>query len=355
MDHGVGTPALYLDCMEWTFAPYPPGGDPFRDGRPDLAPHVVNNSWGCPPSEGCDPETLRDAFARMRQAGIWQVAAAGNSGPNCTTVKDPPAIYEEAFSVGAVNSSRTLAFFSSRGPVTIDGSDRLKPNVSAPGEGVRSATRGGGYGSSSGTSMAAPHVAGVSALLWSANETLRGLVDLSRCVLERSASTPVRNYFNQTCGGMPSDQYPNALAGWGIVDAEAALELPETDGDEVADACDCAAQDGGVFDEPVEVSGTHFDPAELETLLWNSQAPRAGSATVYDLLRGDVAGLAADGGISGAECLADGLTEAEYSDAAVPAAGRGFYYLPRARNACATAGYGAGSGGTERENPACAP
>jgi hypothetical protein len=165
----------------------------------------------------------------------------------------------------------------------------------------------------------------------------------------------VRNYFNQTCGGMPSDQYPNALAGWGIVDAEAALELPETDGDEVADACDCAAQDGGVFDEPVEVSGTHFDPAELETLLWNSQAPRAGSATVYDLLRGDVAGLAADGGISGAECLADGLTEAEYSDAAVPAAGRGFYYLPRARNACATAGYGAGSGGTERENPACAP
>jgi hypothetical protein len=268
-------------------------------------------------------------------------------------VKDPPAIYEEAFSVAAVNGSRTLAFFSSRGPVTIDGSDRLKPNVSAPGEGVRSSTRGGGYGSSSGTSMAAPHVAGVSALLWSAEPGLEGLVDVSRCLLERSASTPVRNYFDQTCADIPSDEYPNALAGWGIVDAEAALELPNGDGDLVADACDCAAADAGAFDEPVEVHGLRADAAEPDRWHWESQAGRAGQGTVYDVLRGDVAALRDDGGLDDAECSADGLDEPTYRDTAAPSAGRAFYYLPRARNVCAAAGYGEGSGGTPRESSEC--
>lgn len=353
MDSGVGTPALYLDCMEWTFAPYPPGGDPFTDGRPELAPHVVNNSWGCPPSEGCDPGTLREAFARMRQAGIWQVAAAGNSGPTCGSVQDPPAIYEESFGVGAVSASRTLAFFSSRGPVRIDGSDRLKPNVSAPGEGVRSATRGGGYGSASGTSMAAPHVAGVSALLWSAKPELEGLVDLSRCLLERSASTPVNNFFDQTCAGIPGDQYPNGLAGWGIVDAAAALELPNGDGDAVADPCDCAASDAGAFDEPIEVSGMTADAADPDRWSWSSQAERAGGGTVYDLLRGDVTTLREDAGLDDAECEAENLDEPTHEDATAPAPGRSFYYLPRARNACGDGGYGSASDGTARQSAEC--
>lgn len=353
MDHGVGTPALYLDCMEWTFAPYPPGGDPFTDGRPELAPDIVNNSWGCPPSEGCDPDTLHEAFVRMRQAGIWQVVAAGNSGPTCGSVKDPPAIYAESFSVGAVNASRTLAFFSSRGPVTINGSNLRKPNVSAPGEGVRSATRGGGYSSASGTSMAAPHVAGVGALLWSARPGLRDLVDISRCLLERSAQTPVRNYFSQTCGGIPQDQYPNALAGWGIVDAAAALALPNADGDLVADPCDCAATDAGAFAAPAEVTGLGADPAAADRITWDSQAGTAGTGTLYDLLRGDVDALRTSGTVDDAACRASGLAEAGFTDEEAPDPGRAFYYLARARNTCGTAGWGASSAGTARASSAC--
>ena len=52
MNQGVGTPATYIECFEFFLAPYPVGGTPAQ-GDPSKAPHVTNNSWGCPPSEGC--------------------------------------------------------------------------------------------------------------------------------------------------------------------------------------------------------------------------------------------------------------------------------------------------------------
>ena len=52
MDAGVGTPATYIECMEFFLAPYPVGGDPSQ-GDPTKAPDITINSWGCPPSEGC--------------------------------------------------------------------------------------------------------------------------------------------------------------------------------------------------------------------------------------------------------------------------------------------------------------
>src|SRR5207244_1897933 len=81
-----------------------------------------------------------------------------NSGPGCSTVNDPPAIYEAAFSTGAIDITNTIASFSSRGPVTRDGSNRLKPNLSAPGVNVRSSysTSDTTYANLSGTSMAGP-------------------------------------------------------------------------------------------------------------------------------------------------------------------------------------------------------
>src|SRR5690606_10511104 len=54
LDRNLGNPARYLDCLQFMLAPYPAGGDPFRDGRPARAPHVLTNSWSCPPIEGCD-------------------------------------------------------------------------------------------------------------------------------------------------------------------------------------------------------------------------------------------------------------------------------------------------------------
>ena len=130
MNVGVGTPATYTECFQWFIAPTDLTGN---NPDPSKRPHVMNNSWGCPPSEGCAADTLRTIVENTEAAGILVVASAGNSGPACSTVQDPPAIYAASFSVGAINSANALASFSSRGPVTIDGSGRMKPNISAPG------------------------------------------------------------------------------------------------------------------------------------------------------------------------------------------------------------------------------
>ncbi len=139
----LGNPALYLDCMQFMLAPYPQDGDPFTDGEPVRSANVLNNSWGCPEEfEGCDSLSLEPAVAALRVAGIFVVASAGNSGPACGTVTDPIALYDESFSVGAVDSEGNLAMFSSRGPVSVDGSGRVKPDIAAPGVSVLSAYPG---------------------------------------------------------------------------------------------------------------------------------------------------------------------------------------------------------------------
>ena len=102
MERGYGTPVTYLECFEWFLAPTDGNG---LDPRPELAPHVINNSWVCPPSEGCDPDSLRTIVENTRAAGIVVVASAGNSGSECGSVEYPPAIYAAAFSVGATDSS----------------------------------------------------------------------------------------------------------------------------------------------------------------------------------------------------------------------------------------------------------
>ncbi len=198
------------------------GGDPFSQGVPELAPHVINNSWGCPPEEGCDAaaiEMLRQVVANVRAAGIVVVGSAGNDGAlGCASVGQPIGMYGEVLTVGAVDSAEHLAGFSSRGPVTVDGSGRLKPDLTAPGVAVRSSVKGNTYATMSGTSMASPHVAGTVALLWSAAPHLVGAVDATEQVLRLSA----RPHPTTACSSPPSGQ-PNNLYGWGVVDAEAGL------------------------------------------------------------------------------------------------------------------------------------
>ena len=79
MDQGVGTPARYIECMEFFLAPYPVGGTP-DEGDPSLAPDVTINSWGCPSSEGCSVNTLQAAVEGQAAAGIMMVVAAGTFG-----------------------------------------------------------------------------------------------------------------------------------------------------------------------------------------------------------------------------------------------------------------------------------
>ena len=224
MDRGDGTPARYIECFQFMLAPYPVGGSPAQ-GDPSKAPDITTNSWTCPQSEGCEPSTLKTAVDAQRAAGILTVVAAGNDGSRgCSSLATPPSFYDASYSIGAFAASTgTIASFSSRGPVTIDGSNRMKPDISAPGVSVRSAVRGGGYSYSSGTSMATPHVAGAVALLWSAYPSLRGKLDLTRSILNESAV----HVLTSDCGS--SDRsFPNTVYGYGRLDIRAALDLAAT-------------------------------------------------------------------------------------------------------------------------------
>ncbi len=220
MNVGNGTPATYTECFEWFLAPYPIGGTPAQ-GDPDKAPDITTNSWTCPTSEGCSPTTLQAGVEAQRAAGIMMVVAAGNAGPSCSTVVDPPAIYDASYTVGALNTSTdTIASFSSRGPVTSDGSMRLKPDITAPGTSTRSAYNSSDttYASLSGTSMATPHIAGAVALLWSAHPELRNDPTATENVLNNSA---VHILSNSCDGGTPAT--PNNTFGHGRVDILAAV------------------------------------------------------------------------------------------------------------------------------------
>jgi subtilisin family serine protease len=205
----LGNPALYLDCMQFMLAPYPQGGDAFHDGDPTRAAHVLNNSWGCPQEyEGCDPASLLPAVRALTAAGIFVVASAGNEGPDCGTVEAPIAIYDEVLSVGALSEEGNLAYFSSTGPVTVDGSHRIKPVLLAPGVEILSAFPNSTYGYSDGTSMAGPHVTGVVALMWSANPALIGDIATTERILEETAQ-PFRGGVEPLLPTPPNQEPPS--------------------------------------------------------------------------------------------------------------------------------------------------
>ena len=186
----------YTECFQFLIAPYP-CNDP-EHGDPTKAPDSINNSWVCPASEGCSYNTLQAIVDAVRAAGIFPAMAAGNDGSSCSSIDNPPAIYASSVSVGATDSNDNIASFSSRGPVTVDMSNRTKPNLSAPGVSIRGAVPGNGYQSGwSGTSMATPHVAGSIALLWQAKPSLIGNID-------KTQQTPATQHDSGTLSVDPS-------------------------------------------------------------------------------------------------------------------------------------------------------
>lgn len=171
---------VYMEVFEWILNP---DGD---TATVSDIPDAVNNSWGIGPDHAyyeCDPASslILDA---VDAAGIANVFSAGNEGPDAGTIGMPANTARSevnVFSVGAVNgnsSAFTIAGFSSRGPTPCyDGDNasiKIKPEVVAPGENVRSAQGQNTYGSLSGTSMASPHVTGAVLLLKEAFPTLPG-------------------------------------------------------------------------------------------------------------------------------------------------------------------------------------
>lgn len=207
--------ALLLAGAQWVLAPTDLN---LENPRPDLRPHIVNNSWG---GLGGQPWYLGYVEA-WNAAGIFGVFASGNNAAlqDCASTNQP-GNYAAAFAVGATDSEDFITPFSSRGP-TEDG--RTKPDISAPGLNVISAWPNGGTQLLSGTSMATPHVAGTVALMWSANSALIGQIAATRELLAASALPR----FSTECGDA-ANTVPNNVYGWGRLDAYKAVQMARVD------------------------------------------------------------------------------------------------------------------------------
>jgi subtilisin family serine protease len=216
---GYGTDEALMTCAEFVLAPWDLAG---ANPDPDLRADVVNNSWGGGQAEWW----YNQIIYAWRAAGMIGIFSAGNEGPNCATMGDPGDM-PNILAVGATdptdsNAPGSPADFSSRGPTNVTG--LIKPNVSAPGSDIFSALANGTYGYMGGTSMAAPHVSGEAALLWSAVPELKGNVQLTYWIIEQGTDPLLvdQGYF---CGADTASNVPNNQYGWGRIDAHEAVSL----------------------------------------------------------------------------------------------------------------------------------
>lgn len=201
-----GSDTDLLEAAEWILAPTDAEGNT----RVDMAPDVVNNSWGG--GAGLD-EWYRDVVINWRAAEIFPEFSAGN-----TTLTNPggagsvaaPANYPESFATGATDINNSVASFSLRGPSPYA---ETKPDISAPGVNIRSSVPGGIYeGGWNGTSMAGPAVAGVAALLRQVDADIT--VDEMEEILLNTANPLTDSVYTTV---------PNHGYGYGLVDAYEAV------------------------------------------------------------------------------------------------------------------------------------
>ncbi|MFG1660064.1 S8 family serine peptidase [Micromonospora chersina] len=201
------TDAALISSGQWMLEPTDLDGQ-----NPDASkrPNIINNSWGTTlPSTEPFMEDVTDAWTASGIFGVW---SNGNNGPACQTSGSPGSLSSN-YSAGAYDVNNNIASFSSRGTGQ---NGEIKPNLSAPGVNVRSSVPGNSYASYSGTSMAAPHLAGAVALLWSAAPTLVGDVAATRALLDNTAVDKA----DTQCGGSTDD---NNVYGEGRLDALALL------------------------------------------------------------------------------------------------------------------------------------
>jgi len=168
----------FVAAFEWAFNP---DGD---TATTNDIPDVINNSWGytSPGDTALCVSYVSEFLNALQAAGIATVFSAGNDGPNPNTISEPHHINTglvNVFTIGSINPHDTtypISGFSSRGPTTCPGTGslKIKPEVTAPGQDVRSANGPDGYGEKSGTSMASPHVSGALLLLKEAFPYLAG-------------------------------------------------------------------------------------------------------------------------------------------------------------------------------------
>ncbi|MEV0612238.1 S8 family serine peptidase [Nonomuraea sp. NPDC050404] len=198
------TDASLLAAGEWIVRPTDRNG---QNPRPDLAPDIVNNSWG---GDGFDP-FYKEVVDSWLAAGIFPAFSNGNEGPACRS-SGSPGQYVTTYSSGGFDINNALYSSSSKG----DGENgEIKPNIAAPAVNVRSSIPGG-YDNFTGTSMASPHVAATVALIWSAAPSLQGDVTATRSLLDGTAV----DVSDTSCGGTAAD---NNVWGEGRLDTYAAV------------------------------------------------------------------------------------------------------------------------------------
>ncbi|CAL8075370.1 unnamed protein product [Orchesella dallaii] len=174
------------------------------------APHVVSNSWG----GGRGTTWFNPVIDAWVAAGLIPVFSIGNSGPRCNTANSP-GDNAKVIGVGSTMESDAISFFSSIGPTT---DLRMKPDISAPGSEVNSAyhTADNAYRVLSGTSMAAPHVSGVVALLLTRDSDLTAAN--VRDLLVRNTDKALV-FSGLVCEDVPDSEFPNHVFGSGRLNA----------------------------------------------------------------------------------------------------------------------------------------
>ena len=221
---------------DWTlggcqFAMCPTPVDATTPENCSLGADVVSNSWG---EDDATTDFLKPVVAAWLKAGIVPVFAVGNAGPTCSTSVSP-SDYAGVLAVGATDHGDQICPFSSRGPAANGTSgpipySPLAPSIVAPGLSIAGPSyKGEGYTDFSGTSQAAPHVAGAAAVLLSASPSgLDGppspaevAAALYKAAATASLKEPDRG--KDTCGNVAWSTFPNFIYGNGRLDVYAAL------------------------------------------------------------------------------------------------------------------------------------
>jgi subtilisin family serine protease len=244
-----------------------------QNPRPELRPHIVNNSWGDVNDTNPFYEAIVDSWVA---AGIWTQFSNGNTNTGtapCASTSNPGNL-PDSYAAGAFDINNNIANFSNRGPSAWPG-DIIKPNISAPGVAVRSSVPGGGYAAFSGTSMASPHVAGSVALLWSAAPELAGDIEATRTLLDQTAI----DVENLTCGGTAEN---NNVWGQGRLDVFAAVSeavgQPAEPAIEVTPESLSAEQaEGEVTEQALTIGNTGGAPLDWSVFADEPQPPTATS------------------------------------------------------------------------------
>lgn len=230
---GGCTDSALLGCGQFIAAPTDLAGN---NADPDLRPNAVNNSWG-----DCG-QTYDDWFAGVISAwhavGTYPIFSNGNASncgysapPGLNTVGNPA----RSGNVTGVGSSGEqngqYASHSNWGPTDdldtinpVDPFAMLKPQVLAPGVSIRSSVPGSDTSYEdgwTGTSMSAPHVTGLVALIWQAAPCLIGDYAATETLIE---STAVDMVYDDGSTLTPTN-FPNFATGWGEIDALAAVNM----------------------------------------------------------------------------------------------------------------------------------